>query len=952
MSSMIAVFLLSLTLVFLLTPLVARAAVRWRVLDKPSDRKVHKRPIPRAGGVAVGAAFIVTLSAAIAAHWSGLSAQPIDPRMGVLLLGGILTLALGLTDDVRGISARWKLAAQVGIALLSFAGGIQIERVFLPPFGHIEVGWLSMPLTVFWFLLILNALNLIDGLDGLASGIALFVALTLLIVWQSPSNLVVAMALAALAGATLGFLRYNFHPASIFLGDSGSYFLGYNLAALSMMASMKSEAAIAILIPIIALGVPVMDALWAPVRRFILGQRIFTPDRDHIHHRLLKLGYTHRRAVLMLYGITVLMGLVALSLVHARNDRAALLLVLVGSGVIFGIRWLGYLPFIHRERVVGWLGTVSDELGLRRSRRSFLECQAMIASAPNLDNLWGGIAAAAQFLKLDACELRVERTLAGPSPLLFRHRRDGAGGFVDALDVLRISLPVVDGEERLGSLSIRHEVGPGLNDRYLLRRIDQLHGSVVESLRRLRRGVSNESGDAAPRADILFLSHYFPPEGNAPASRVHALCKHWLRSGQTVRVVTCAPNVPDGRVYDGYRNALFQREKVDGIPTLRVWTYLAANKGTARRILNFLSYMATASAAGLLVSKPDVVIATSPQFFCGWAGVLVSRLRGVPFILEIRDIWPESIATVGAMGNRRLLRALEWLELRMYEAADHIVTVGEGYREQLVGKGVPAEKISVISNGVDQEVFQPRPADPALRRRWSLGERFVCAYVGTIGMASGLDVVLRAATALRERGRSDIHFLIVGDGAVRADLEAEAQQLGLDNVTFTGRLDKSLIAPTLASVDACLVHLKKRDLFTTVMPSKIFESAAMAKPIILGVGGHAATLVEQAGCGICIEPENEHELCAALERMAGDPSLAAAFGQSGRDFFVSRFDRAALAGDYLRVIRRVRDGGAVPRLLEATPHGPASLPRARELTLAAARRDPQAVKTPRAAGGA
>ena len=175
------------------------------------------------------------------------------------------------------------------------------------------LGWLSLPLTVFWFLLVLNALNLIDGLDGLASGITLFVALTLLIVWDSPSNLIVAMALAALAGASLGFLRYNFHPASIFLGDSGSYFLGYNLAALSILGSLKSEAAVAILIPIVALGVPVIDALWSPVRRFILGQRIFTPDRDHIHHRLLKLGYTHRRAVLLLYAIT-----------HADGRRRAL----------------------------------------------------------------------------------------------------------------------------------------------------------------------------------------------------------------------------------------------------------------------------------------------------------------------------------------------------------------------------------------------------------------------------------------------------------------------------------------------------------------------------------------------------------------------------------------------------------------------------------------------------
>ena len=954
MTSMTAVFLLSLALAFLVTPRVARAAVRWRVIDKPSDRKVHLRPIPRAGGVAVGIAFFASLAAGMAAHEVSLNPLPVDVRTAVLFAGGGLALALGLWDDVWGAGARWKLAAQIGIALLSYAGGIQIERVDLPGISQLAVGWLSLPLTVFWFLLILNALNLIDGLDGLAAGITLFVALTLLIVWQSPSSLVVALALAALAGASLGFLRYNFHPASIFLGDSGSYFLGYNLAALSIMGSLKSEAAVAILIPIIALGVPVMDALWAPVRRFILGQRIFTPDRDHIHHRLLKLGYTHRRAVLLLYAITLLMGVTALSLVHARNDRAALILILVGSGVILGIRWLGYLPFIHRERVVGWIGTVSDELGLRRSRRSFLECQAMIASARSLEHLWAGIAAAAQFLKLDSCELRIEPRLAGDQPLVLRYRRDGvAAGRTDARRTVRISLPVVDGVDGLGSLIIRYQVGAALDDRYVLRRVDQLHGSVAETLRRLHRtpaaagNGTGRAGVAAEPASILFFSHYFPPEGNAPASRVHALCRHWTDGGARVRVVTCAPNQPGGMVYDGYRNAPWQWDEVDGIATLRVWTYLAPNKGMALRILNYCTYMVSASVAGLLVPRPDVIVATSPQFFCGWTGVVVSWLRGVPLILEIRDLWPESIVTVGAMRRHSLaVRALEWLETRMYAAARHVVTVGDGYRERLCAKGVPPEKITVISNGIDREAFQPRAPDPALRERWGLGERFVCAYVGTIGMASGLDVVLRAARLLAERGRHDVHFLIVGDGAVRAELEAEAARLGLRNVGFTGRLEKALIPATLASVDVCLVHLKKRDLFTTVMPSKIFEAAAMAKPIILGVEGHAAELVRRAGCGICVEPENETDLVQAVEKLAEDPALGAALGRAGRDYFVARFDRGALAAEYLALIHRLSRQGAAEA--EGDARG-STAPPTRELTLAPARRSAPLAKAPRVA---
>jgi UDP-N-acetylmuramyl pentapeptide phosphotransferase/UDP-N-acetylglucosamine-1-phosphate transferase/glycosyltransferase involved in cell wall biosynthesis len=953
MSSMIGVFVLALALAYWLTPLVARVARRWRVLDAPSARKIHAQPIPRAGGVALGVACLTALGVMIAVHDLGLRPLAIDARIAALFAGGLLALAVGLWDDVRALPARVKLVAQIGIALLSYAAGIRIDIVHLPGVGELVLGWLSLPLTVFWFLLIMNALNLIDGLDGLAAGITLFVALTLLIVWNSPSNLVMALALAALAGASLGFLGHNFHPATIFLGDSGSYFLGYNLAALSVLGSLKSETAVAIMIPIIALGVPVIDALWSPVRRFILGQRIFMPDRDHIHHRLLKLGYTHRRAVLLLYAITIGMGVVSLTLIHAQDDRAALVLVVVGSGVIFAIRRLGYLHFIDRGRVVGWLGTVSDELGLRRARRSFLECQAMIASARSVDHLWAGIAAAAEFLKIDTCELRLEPLFAGPEPVLFRHRRDGVPS--GALHPMRISLPVLDGEQRLGSLTIRHRISANLNDRYLLRRVDQLHGSVVDALARLHRAptlAEDGTPTTRPKNDVLFFTHYFPPEGNAPANRVHALCRHWLRGGESVRVVTCAPNVPDGKVYDGHRNALWQWDRVDGIATLRVWTYLAPNKGTARRIANFLSYLASASIAGLLMRRPDVVIATSPQFFCGWAGVIVSWLRGVPFILEIRDIWPESIATVGAMRNGRLLRLLEALERRMYAAATHIVTVGEGYRDELCRKGVPSAKITVIPNGVDQEVFQPRRADAALRARWGLDGRFVCAYVGTIGMASGLDVVLRAAAQLAARQRHDIHFLIAGDGAVREELEAEAARAGLSNVTFTGRLDKALIPALLASVDVALVHLKKRDLFTTVMPSKIFEAAAMAKPIILGVEGYAAELVQRAGCGICIEPENEAELIAAVEQLIDTPAFGATLGRAGRDYFVRRFDRAALAGDYLELIRRLRDrhSGTGAGSIALSEDGALAAARPPELTLVSAARAAEMAKTPRAAG--
>lgn len=406
---------------------------------------------------------------------------------------------------------------------------------------------------------------------------------------------------------------------------------------------------------------------------------------------------------------------------------------------------------------------------------------------------------------------------------------------------------------------------------------------------------------------ILFLSHYFPPEVNAPASRTYENCRRWVRNGHQVTVITCAPNCPNGVVYDGYRNRLWQREFIDGIEVVRVWTYIAANEGTVRRIVNYVSYMISAVIAALFVRRPDVVIATSPQFFCGWAGVLVSKLRRRPFILEIRDIWPESIVAVGAMRKSRLIRMLERMELMMYAAPRHIVTVGAGYSACLEKKNVPREKMSVVMNGVDAELFHPVEHTHGLREKYGLDGKFICTYCGTLGMAGGLDVVIRAARKLRERGDERFAFLLVGDGAERKRLEDEVARDGLASVVFTGRLDKKLIPEVLSTSDACLMHLHKSPLFETVMPSKFFEAAGMERPVINGVAGFAAGIVAEAGAGINIEPENEDELLAAVETLQSNPDMARTYAVSGKQFVAANFDRDTLAEEYLGIIMNVAE---------------------------------------------
>ncbi len=403
---------------------------------------------------------------------------------------------------------------------------------------------------------------------------------------------------------------------------------------------------------------------------------------------------------------------------------------------------------------------------------------------------------------------------------------------------------------------------------------------------------------------ILVFTHNYTPEGNAPASRFTAMCSRWAGMGNDVQVITCTPNFPLGVVFDGYKNKFVQHETIDGVDVTRVWTYVTPNSGTLKRMVNFVAYMFMAVWIALFQKRPDVIIGTSPQFFAAWAGLISSRLhwRRVPFVAEIRDLWPDSIVAVGAMKNKRMLAFIYWLEKLLYRHAAHIVTVGPGYVEDLKEKGVSEQKISVIPNGVDKELFLGQVADEKFRTKYDLNEKIACAYIGTLGMASGLDVVIDAAENLKKQGRDDMRIFFIGDGAVRETIESTAKERDLDNIIFTGMIPKQEVPGVLAAMDICLVHLKKRPLFTRVLPSKIFEMAAMAKPIILGVEGFAAKLIQEANCGICIEPENAEELVSAMEQLANDPELRRRLGENGKKYVLTHYDREKLAEQYCDLI--------------------------------------------------
>ncbi|MEP6892047.1 MAG: glycosyltransferase family 4 protein [Nitrospirota bacterium] len=403
---------------------------------------------------------------------------------------------------------------------------------------------------------------------------------------------------------------------------------------------------------------------------------------------------------------------------------------------------------------------------------------------------------------------------------------------------------------------------------------------------------------------ILFLSHYFPPEVNAPASRTYEHCKQWVQDGHEVTVVTCAPNHPRGIVYDGYRNTLFQRTEKDGIQVVRVWTYVTANEGFLKRTLNYLSYMLAAVCVAPFLSNFDIVLSTSPQFFNGLAGYLVSRLKRVPWILEIRDLWPESIVAVGAITNRPVIRLLEGMELFAYRNADHLVVVTDAFKSYILKRGIFSKKVTVIKNGVDFSLYKKPPhGSRDLSRELGLEDKFVASYFGTHGMAHHLETVLEAAHELREW--KDIVFLLVGDGAERSRLVTMRDEMKLSNVVLLDQQPKKNMPELWSLSSVSVVLLKKSALFKTVIPSKIVESMAMERPVILGVEGESAELVLSAGGGICIEPESSKDLAIQVLKLYRDPMLRQELGSSGRRYVLEHFDRQVLARRFADVMKLV-----------------------------------------------
>jgi glycosyltransferase involved in cell wall biosynthesis len=411
---------------------------------------------------------------------------------------------------------------------------------------------------------------------------------------------------------------------------------------------------------------------------------------------------------------------------------------------------------------------------------------------------------------------------------------------------------------------------------------------------------------------ILFLTHYFTPEVNAPATRTLEHCREWVAAGHDVHVVTCIPSHPAGRPFQGYRRRWYQHEVIDGIHVHRVWTYLAANRGITRRTINYLSFAISGAWRAWRLGRFDVAIGTSPQFFCAVGTWLVARLRGLPWVFELRDLWPESIAALGALKRRSApMRLLERLELRLYRDAAAVACLTRSFERLLAERGVDPAKLHFVPNGIIPEFWSSGARDSTRRTLGVANQDVLLSYVGTTGMAHSLGTVLDAMSTLQARA-PEVRLLIVGDGAELNALRTGAAERRLSNVQFTGLVPRADIPSLLAASDVMLVTLRPSAVFRTVLPSKMFEAMAAARPIVLGVEGEARETMLEAGAGIAIPPGDAAALADAVCTLARDPALRRQMGESGMAYVRREYSRRVWAARYLALLEAVSAASAEP----------------------------------------
>ena len=512
MISVFLTFVIALVLALMLTPVAEWLGNRLGAVDMPLARNVHTVPIPRSGGLAITLSFILALIVVSFLPTSLSNILFLNTQNYFILLGALVIFTVGFFDDFHRLRPSMKFLGQILAASLVYYSGLQI-RTFVLGTMVLHFGIFSYFVTVFWFLLLINAVNLIDGLDGLAAGVSFFACMVMAFLSFVRPDYLVSLGFAAIAGALLGFLRYNFNPASIFMGDGGSYFVGYVIAALAIMGSMKSQLGATLLIPLLALGVPIFDTLLSPIRRWALGHKMFYPDKGHIHHHLLAKGLSSRRSVLIIYGISFMLCITGIIVIHIRNSMVGMFLIALIIIFFVVIRKLGYLEYLAIDKFYGWFMDLSFEAGFNKGRRSFLNIQIEIERAQNVEEIWEHICEALELMNFDRGELYLYDFADELAQLNESAREDFKGNEVNAgsenfcpkflwvrtrdnsvsleevsnQGIFRIEIPLNIGKSWMGKLIMLKDLTLNSIQPYTLRRVEYLRRSIIVAVKKIAK---------------------------------------------------------------------------------------------------------------------------------------------------------------------------------------------------------------------------------------------------------------------------------------------------------------------------------------------------------------------------------------------------------------------------------------------------------------------------------
>jgi glycosyltransferase involved in cell wall biosynthesis len=404
---------------------------------------------------------------------------------------------------------------------------------------------------------------------------------------------------------------------------------------------------------------------------------------------------------------------------------------------------------------------------------------------------------------------------------------------------------------------------------------------------------------------ILYLSQYFPPEIGATQTRAYEMARGLIATGNRVTILTEVPNHPSGIVPREYRGKLWSRETMEGIEVLRVWVWASPARTFFRRIASYLSYAMMATVAGLFLArgKYDLVLATSPPLFVGAAGLAISVLRRAPMAFEVRDLWPQAAIELGELNNRWAQRIATWLEESCYRRARRVVVVSAGVEKRLLERGVSSSKLQLVPNGVNIETYRRLSADPELRE--SVGLRpgqFVVVFAGLHGLAQDLETILGAAERLVDE---DVVFFLIGDGPRKGVLVERVREKGPSNVVFHDPVADLDLGRHLALAQAGVHASPRLEILRSSLPVKLFSYMACELPVLLAMEGEAAELVEEAGAGVVVPPEDADALAAAVLRLQASPDECRHFGKAGRKHVVSRFSRGDLSRRFASTLENV-----------------------------------------------